>query len=247
MYGFGCTCTARQWTFTVHWDLLVRVDAIRASSSRDCSSLPPITIEVAGAYLERRAWHNLLRGKRTVLDEATNAVVDDVERCGSLGHREPLTGLLGRAVRMDVVHVPHREVPRACIFHPWTSVRFDATHPRQEPGAGVVHAGIRTGRAQQLAALPRSSSLAALSRATGSCTGHGVQMSRDASPILGRRHECNPGHRQEELLGTHCGGPSPPPGALDATTVTLDHRSRRHEACTPAHSAERRTGPNTRP
>lgn len=36
-------------------------------------------------------------------------------------------------------------LPRASILHPYPNVRFDATHPRQEPGARIAHAGIRAG------------------------------------------------------------------------------------------------------
>ena len=36
-------------------------------------------------------------------------------------------------------------LPRARILHPWPTQRFDATHPRQEPGAGMLHAGICAG------------------------------------------------------------------------------------------------------
>lgn len=36
-------------------------------------------------------------------------------------------------------------LPGARILHPWPNQRFDATHPRQEPGARIAHAGIRAG------------------------------------------------------------------------------------------------------
>lgn len=39
-------------------------------------------------------------------------------------------------------------LPRARILHPWPNQRFDATHPRQEPGAGMPHAGICAGGAR---------------------------------------------------------------------------------------------------
>ncbi|MEX3527191.1 MAG: group II intron reverse transcriptase/maturase, partial [Burkholderia sp.] len=39
-------------------------------------------------------------------------------------------------------------LPKARIFHPWPVVRFDANHPRQEPGARIAHAGICAGGAQ---------------------------------------------------------------------------------------------------
>ena len=39
-------------------------------------------------------------------------------------------------------------LPRARVLHPWPNVRFDATHPRQEPGARIVHAGICAGGAR---------------------------------------------------------------------------------------------------
>lgn len=39
-------------------------------------------------------------------------------------------------------------LPQARILHPWPNVRFDATHPRQEPGAGILHAGICAGGAR---------------------------------------------------------------------------------------------------
>lgn len=39
-------------------------------------------------------------------------------------------------------------LPRARILHPWPNVRFDATHPRQEPGARIAHAGICAGGAR---------------------------------------------------------------------------------------------------
>jgi RNA-directed DNA polymerase len=38
-----------------------------------------------------------------------------------------------------------RWVPRARILHPWPHQRFDARHPRQEPGALAAHAGICAG------------------------------------------------------------------------------------------------------
>ncbi len=39
-------------------------------------------------------------------------------------------------------------LPRARVLHPWPNQRFDATHPRQEPGARIVHAGICAGGAR---------------------------------------------------------------------------------------------------
>ncbi len=39
-------------------------------------------------------------------------------------------------------------LPRVRILHPWPNQRFDATHPRQEPGAGIPHAGICAGGAR---------------------------------------------------------------------------------------------------
>ncbi|ARS55739.1 group II intron reverse transcriptase/maturase [Ralstonia solanacearum] len=39
-------------------------------------------------------------------------------------------------------------LPRARILHPWPNARFDATHPRQEPGARIAHAGICAGGAR---------------------------------------------------------------------------------------------------
>ncbi|MCP3711532.1 group II intron reverse transcriptase/maturase [Paraburkholderia sp. CNPSo 3274] len=39
-------------------------------------------------------------------------------------------------------------IPLARILHPWPVVRFDAKHPRQEPGARIAHAGIRAGGVQ---------------------------------------------------------------------------------------------------
>jgi group II intron reverse transcriptase/maturase len=41
----------------------------------------------------------------------------------------------------------NRWIPRARILHPYPNVRFDAKHPRQEPGAVVPHAGICAGGA----------------------------------------------------------------------------------------------------
>ena len=38
-----------------------------------------------------------------------------------------------------------RWIPPARILHPWPHQRFDANHPRQEPGALAVHAGICAG------------------------------------------------------------------------------------------------------
>lgn len=48
-----------------------------------------------------------------------------------------------RAFRLAAVWLP-----RVRILHPWPNVRFDATHPRQEPGARIVHAGICAGGAR---------------------------------------------------------------------------------------------------
>ena len=39
-------------------------------------------------------------------------------------------------------------LPRARVLHPWPNVRFDATHPRQEPGARIAPAGICAGGAR---------------------------------------------------------------------------------------------------
>lgn len=39
-------------------------------------------------------------------------------------------------------------LPPARILHPWPNQRFDANHPRQEPGAGIPHAGICAGGAR---------------------------------------------------------------------------------------------------
>jgi len=39
-------------------------------------------------------------------------------------------------------------LPRARILHPWPNVRFDATHPRHEPGARIAPAGICAGGAR---------------------------------------------------------------------------------------------------
>jgi len=43
--------------------------------------------------------------------------------------------------------IADRWLPRARILHPYPNVRFDAKHPRQEPGAVVPHAGICAGGA----------------------------------------------------------------------------------------------------
>jgi group II intron reverse transcriptase/maturase len=43
--------------------------------------------------------------------------------------------------------IVRRWLPPARILHPYPNVRFDATHPRQEPGAVVPHAGICAGGA----------------------------------------------------------------------------------------------------
>ncbi len=45
-------------------------------------------------------------------------------------------------------------LPTPRIYHPWPNMRFRRHHPRQEPGAVIPHAGIRTGGARQLAFLP---------------------------------------------------------------------------------------------
>jgi RNA-directed DNA polymerase len=42
-------------------------------------------------------------------------------------------------------HLAAEWLPRARILHPWPNVRFAATHPRQEPGARIVPAGICAG------------------------------------------------------------------------------------------------------
>jgi group II intron reverse transcriptase/maturase len=43
--------------------------------------------------------------------------------------------------------IARRWIPRARVLHPYPNVRFDARHPRQEPGAVVPHAGICAGGA----------------------------------------------------------------------------------------------------
>ncbi|WP_413187268.1 group II intron reverse transcriptase/maturase [Paraburkholderia sacchari] len=47
-----------------------------------------------------------------------------------------------------VLRLAKRWIPKARALHPWPVVRFDATHPRQEPGARIAHAGICAGGAQ---------------------------------------------------------------------------------------------------
>jgi len=41
-----------------------------------------------------------------------------------------------------------RWLPRPRVVHPWPSQRFAVRHPRWEPGAGILHAGICAGGAQ---------------------------------------------------------------------------------------------------
>lgn len=48
--------------------------------------------------------------------------------------------------RMTVLQ--ERWLPRPRITHPWPSIRFAVKHPRWEPGAGILHAGICAGGAR---------------------------------------------------------------------------------------------------
>ncbi|MEF9403796.1 group II intron reverse transcriptase/maturase (plasmid) [Ralstonia solanacearum] len=47
-----------------------------------------------------------------------------------------------------VLRLAAQWLPRARILHPWPNMRFDAKHPRQEPGARIAHAGICAGGVQ---------------------------------------------------------------------------------------------------
>ena len=47
-----------------------------------------------------------------------------------------------------VLRLAAQWIPRARILHPWPNRRFDAKHPRQEPGARIAHAGICAGGIQ---------------------------------------------------------------------------------------------------
>jgi hypothetical protein len=48
-----------------------------------------------------------------------------------------------------------RWIPRPRVLHPYPRVRFDATHPREEPHAVVPPVGICAGGAGRPASLPR--------------------------------------------------------------------------------------------
>lgn len=41
-------------------------------------------------------------------------------------------------------------LPGARILHPWPNQQFHATHPRQEPDAGILYAGICAGEPSNL-------------------------------------------------------------------------------------------------
>jgi len=53
-----------------------------------------------------------------------------------------------------MTRIAARWLPQARIQHPWPNQRFDAKHPRQEPSALAVHAGICTGGRPQGRSLP---------------------------------------------------------------------------------------------
>jgi hypothetical protein len=90
-----------------HWKLVLWIGATRATCSGDRVD-DPLVAKVGSADLIGRAGHDLFSGKDAVLDEAADAMVRDVERHSSFGHRQPFTVLVGRAVGTDPMHAPQR-------------------------------------------------------------------------------------------------------------------------------------------
>jgi len=97
-----CTPSSSIWE---HWNLIFEIDATRAAFSPERSG-DPFVLEVAGADLVRSARHDLFGSEHTILDEAADPVVGDVELCTGFGHREPFAVLVGGAVGTNAVHPP---------------------------------------------------------------------------------------------------------------------------------------------
>src|SRR5262249_26971927 len=97
-----CTPSSSIWE---HWNLIFEIDATRATFSPERSG-DPFVLEVAGTDLVRSARHDLFGSEHTILDEAADPVVGDVELCSGFGHREPFAVLLGGAVGTNAVHPP---------------------------------------------------------------------------------------------------------------------------------------------
>lgn len=104
------------------------------------------TIDEQGAWLQ-----SVLRGFYAYHAVPTNAValwdfrfnVTDIWR-RALRRRGQKHGMTWR--RMTVLQT--RWLPRPRITHPWPNQRFAVKHPRWEPGAGILHAGICAGGAR---------------------------------------------------------------------------------------------------
>lgn len=54
-------------------------------------------------------------------------------------------GQRDRTTWSKVYRLAKEWLPNVRILHPWPNARFDAKHPRQEPGARIAHAGICAG------------------------------------------------------------------------------------------------------
>ncbi|MGZ9092924.1 MAG: IS66 family transposase, partial [Rhodoplanes sp.] len=88
-----------------HCKLVPQIDATRATGSLDRGD-EPLVLKIGGADLVGSAGHDLLGGKDSILDEATNPVVGDAELRGGFGHCQPFAFLLRGTVGMDAVHPP---------------------------------------------------------------------------------------------------------------------------------------------
>jgi hypothetical protein len=113
-----------------HCKLVFRRGATRARCSPDRGG-HPFMLQVRGSDLVRRARHNLLGGKKAVLDEPTDAVARDSKRGRGLGHRQPFADLLGRTVGADAVHPPQRA---DAVRRPGLSLTSGHSHSVQRRG-----------------------------------------------------------------------------------------------------------------
>ena len=95
-----CPPTSNLWK---HWNLILEIDATRATFSPDCGD-DPLVIEITGADLVWSARDDLFGGERAVIDQTTNFVIGNAELDGGLCHRQPFAGFLGRPVGVNAVH-----------------------------------------------------------------------------------------------------------------------------------------------
>ena len=117
-----------------HCKLIFAINTTRATGSPDrCSH--PFMSQVVRTDLVGSARYNLLGGKDAVVNQSSDAVARDAERCGGFRHREPVAVLRSGTVGMDTFCTAQRaDTPRG----PGFSMASRYSHPVQRRGDILV-------------------------------------------------------------------------------------------------------------